>query len=462
MKKSLLAVAAMTAFAGAAQAQSSVTVYGILDVGYVASNYNGTSITANAANVGNAASGSTGGLNGKQITAGFGQSAESTSRIGFKGNEDLGGGTSAIFTLELGLSPNSNGAATSGDSAAKTLVSTPAAFGQNNRQAFVGLKKNGIGSATIGTQYTPLFDVQSQTDAAGNNNLVGNMVYSGNLQSSTGSYNQGLAPYGGSTANQNLNGDNGAYTTRTSNAFKFQSERMAGFAGQLFYAQANQTNNITGAQGASANGGNVGGTNNNTAWGVNADYVWNKLQVVAAYQGIKSWNPSAYATQTYATSTFAAGTADSFGNNSSDQQGYAAAVYDFGILKTYLQYVNRKGTSLMDSSYTTTRSATQIGVKGNLTPVVTAYATMGAGNSAYYGQSLATNKFRGFQVGVDYFLSKRTNLYVAGGGFNQSGNGSAALSATANSASPTNGSGTNAGMTGISASNYAVGIRHTF
>jgi predicted porin len=38
MKKSLLAVAAMTAFAGAAQAQSSVTVYGILDVGYIGSN----------------------------------------------------------------------------------------------------------------------------------------------------------------------------------------------------------------------------------------------------------------------------------------------------------------------------------------------------------------------------------------------------------------------------------------
>jgi len=34
MKKSLFALAAMGAFAGAAQAQSSVTVYGILDVGY--------------------------------------------------------------------------------------------------------------------------------------------------------------------------------------------------------------------------------------------------------------------------------------------------------------------------------------------------------------------------------------------------------------------------------------------
>ena len=38
MKKSLLAVAALGAFASAAQAQSSVTVYGILDVGYIGGN----------------------------------------------------------------------------------------------------------------------------------------------------------------------------------------------------------------------------------------------------------------------------------------------------------------------------------------------------------------------------------------------------------------------------------------
>ena len=54
MKKSLLAVAAMTAFAGAAQAQSSVTVYGILDVGLVGSSYQGVSVGANSANTNNA------------------------------------------------------------------------------------------------------------------------------------------------------------------------------------------------------------------------------------------------------------------------------------------------------------------------------------------------------------------------------------------------------------------------
>lgn len=445
MKKSLLAIAAMTAFAGAAQAQSSVTVYGILDVGFINTNYSGTSVAANAANVGNAALNAAGGATQKQTTNGFGQSAESTSRIGFKGSEDLGGGLSGIFTLELGLSPNSNGAAASGTDASTTAISTPAVFGQINRQTFVGVKKSGLGTVTIGTQYTPLFDVQSITDAAGNNNLVGNAVYSGAAQSATGSFNQGLSPYAGNVDKQSLNVDTGAYTTRTSNALKLQSDRFAGFAGQLFYAQANQNTTQTGANFAGASGG----TNNNTAWGVNGDYVWNKLQVVAAYQGLKSYDPSAGVAQTVAKSTLAGGTADSFGNNMTDSQFYTAATYDFGLLKAYYQFITRKASSVQDSSYYTKRMANQIGVKSQLTPVISAYATYGLTNSAYWGQGLTAANGRTFQVGVDYFLSKRTNLYVAGGAVNQSSNGTVAAGTT------------NIGA-GSSASNYAVGVRHTF
>ena len=73
MKKSLLAVAAMSAFAGAAQAQSSVTVYGILDVGYVGGHTRNT--TTNPVN--------------NTVYNGFsGTGAEQTSRLGFKGVED--------------------------------------------------------------------------------------------------------------------------------------------------------------------------------------------------------------------------------------------------------------------------------------------------------------------------------------------------------------------------------------
>jgi len=111
MKKSLLAVAAIGAFASAAQAQSSVTVYGILDVGYIGSNTRAANGTTVAKSTGNA----------------FSSSAEQTSRLGFKGVEDLGGGTSAFFTLETTVTPNAT-----------------TAFG-GTRQAFVGLQKNGLG-----------------------------------------------------------------------------------------------------------------------------------------------------------------------------------------------------------------------------------------------------------------------------------------------------------------------------
>ena len=462
MKKSLLAIAAMTAFAGAAQAQSSVTVYGILDVGFVGSQYNGTAVQANAANTNNASAGANGSATQKQTTAGFGQSAESTSRIGFKGSEDLGGGTQAIFTMELGLSPDSNGAAASGTAVASTAISTPAVFGQMNRQTFLGLHKDGVGAATIGTQYTPLFDVQSQTDAAGNNNLVGNAVYSGNLQSATGTYNQGLGPYsaGTTTVSDSLGAAAGAYVTRMSNAIKFQSDRIAGFAGQLYYAQTNQSTtqtlpNFGGTTGAigvpskttdSVPAVSPGGVNNNTAFGVNGDYQWNKLRVVAAYQQIRSYDPSAASAPTTATATIANGSADNFGFNANDQQTYAAATYDFGILKGYAQYITRKVSAVQDANYGSQRSAYQLGARSQITPTISVYATYGMGKASYWQAGTAFANFRTAQLGTDYNLSKRTNLYVAYGSFNQSSNGSSGATF----------------VTSTSGMNYAAGIRHTF
>lgn len=73
MKKSLLALAVLGAFAGAAQAQTGVTVYGVVDLGLSKSN-NGTTTSM---------------VNGDN------------SRLGFKGSEDLGGGLSANFQYEM-------------------------------------------------------------------------------------------------------------------------------------------------------------------------------------------------------------------------------------------------------------------------------------------------------------------------------------------------------------------------
>lgn len=87
MKKVLAAVGLIAASTGAVQAQSSVTVYGIIDAGYVG----GNSRVVNPIT----------GIQTKSTVNQFGQNAESSSRLGFKGNEDLGGGTSAFLPLKF-------------------------------------------------------------------------------------------------------------------------------------------------------------------------------------------------------------------------------------------------------------------------------------------------------------------------------------------------------------------------
>jgi predicted porin len=127
MKKSLLAVAAMGAFASAAQAQSSVTVYGILDVGFQGV----TTRSPISSTLNNPTK--------QNITRFSGEGAESTSRLGFRGNEDLGGGTSAFFTVEFALNPTD------------VTLSGQRGNGLANRQSFVGLAQKGVGRAAMGT-----------------------------------------------------------------------------------------------------------------------------------------------------------------------------------------------------------------------------------------------------------------------------------------------------------------------
>ena len=164
MKKSLLAIAAMTAFAGAAQAQSSITVYGILDVGVIGQtntgNLNSTASTVPAALAG---TNTTGGSTVKPGTAfGVTGNGETMSRLGFKGSEDLGGGTKAIFTLEQGFNPatgelGNTGILNQGKSA--NISGDSSIQGQLfNRGAFVGLSNDKFGTLTAGRQQNLMLD----------------------------------------------------------------------------------------------------------------------------------------------------------------------------------------------------------------------------------------------------------------------------------------------------------------
>lgn len=121
MKKTLLMAATLGAFAGTAQAQGSVTLYGVLDQSFGWQN-----------NVG-----------GKSLVN-TSSGARQGSRWGLRGTEDLGGGLKAIFVLENGFDLG-NGQALQG----KRM------FG---RQAYVGLSSDTFGTLTLGRQYDALVD----------------------------------------------------------------------------------------------------------------------------------------------------------------------------------------------------------------------------------------------------------------------------------------------------------------
>lgn len=122
MKKSLLALAVLGAFAGVAQAQTSVTIYGSFDAGVRSAQ------DQDAAGHSRTTMSSTGTYN--------------SNRLGFKGVEDLGGGLNAHFTLETGFNSGSG------------AVADSARF--FNRSAFVGLGGQ-WGSIDLGRQYTVAF-----------------------------------------------------------------------------------------------------------------------------------------------------------------------------------------------------------------------------------------------------------------------------------------------------------------
>ncbi|CAM8768684.1 hypothetical protein NCM_01679 [Burkholderia pseudomallei] len=135
MKKHVISAAALLAFAAPVFAQSSVTLYGVIDEGF---NYT-SNVNVNGV-----------GKSNYQLASGFVQG----SRWGLRGSEDLGGGLKAIFTLENGFDVN-NG----------RLGQGGRMFG---RQAFVGLSHAQYGSLTLGRQYDSLVDYLAPLTANGN------------------------------------------------------------------------------------------------------------------------------------------------------------------------------------------------------------------------------------------------------------------------------------------------------
>jgi predicted porin len=156
MKKVLLAATISSLFAVAAHAQSSVTLYGVIDAGVVYAN--------NSHTPGTASSGQSWGVGSGNV---------SNTLWGLKGSEDLGGGMHAIFKLEDGFNVN-NGA----------FTQSSEIFG---RQAYVGLQSNQYGTVTLGKQYDSTVDYLAPLSEAGQglgNNLAAHPFDNDNLDNS--------------------------------------------------------------------------------------------------------------------------------------------------------------------------------------------------------------------------------------------------------------------------------------
>jgi hypothetical protein len=190
---------------------------------------------------------------------------------------------------------------------------------------------------------------------------------------------------------------------------------------------------------------------NNEALGLGINYVWQKLNVDLAMTSSKQetfLGTTATAAALPAVSTSQGVINNVMGTNIGILTNYAGATYDFGILKAYAQYINTKYTSNLNSNVYLQRSAQQIGVRGNWTPKIQSWGSVGNGsytgpNAVAVGTSQASGKadFTGYQLGTNYILSKRTNLYAIFGSTQSSTNGA---------------------ITAEGASSYGVGMRHTF
>ena len=181
MKKSLLALAVLGAFAGAASAQSSVTLYGLVDMGVMRT----SSGTSNAANDG---VGNRGEWNLKQGAA---------SRLGVRGSEDLGGDLKANFQIEHRFNPD-------------TGTQTNANVFWHGR-SYVSLSSN-VGTVYLGREFVPAFWVAAAGDPWGWDNI-------GQL-----GQNYTFAAYGSA---------DGATSIRNANTVGLKTANYGGFSAEL-------------------------------------------------------------------------------------------------------------------------------------------------------------------------------------------------------------------------------------
>jgi predicted porin len=428
MKKSLIAVAVLGAFAGAAHADDTVTVYGVIDAAIrynTNANYNTATNTAGS-------------------YTGFSQGLFNGSRFGVKGEEKLDNGMKAIYDLEAGV-----------------VLGTGASDQQGQlfgRQAWAGLSDETYGSLTLGRQYGNFSGAIGTGDVFGE--LHGNEVYSG----SAGMVNGATSPNQGDTASENgfaygLSGyrwDNSILYANKIDSIKFslmhsfqgqtssannqvsgQAETMNSFAVGYVSDSFNATVGWQKESNAAANANSNGATPTHTDVGIGANYLYGEKAEFGGRNGVYGY---------YMSSKFDAGfqriglqTNSEFSFNGTTNILFSAR--QDKVLSLSTNYYVTPRTNLIVAYFHD--SASNV-----LDPTAQAAAVAAAG-----GTSGSRN---GFILTGDYYLSKNTDSYLMvahtsfkGALIGNSNGGNATLNATP-------------GVGPSSVNTAMLGLRHRF
>ena len=394
MKKLLIASAALAMVAGTAQAQSSVTVYGVLDIGVSDVKNESTTNSVTTAS--------------KITNTGNGDGSLATSRLGFRGTEDLGKGRKANFQLEYDLTDAGTGSTRANGAAASTTTqaagTTYAMLGA--RYSWVGLEDAKLGQLRLGQQETTMHSVFTAGLAGGANNATGSIYSSSDTVNSISDISARARPY----------------DVFVSRAITYISPKIAGVTLEVQSANYKTSAGTPGAL-----------TDLRVALNAaSLKYSFGKLNLAAAMQTTKV--DSAATT-----------------NDVNTRDGEAlSANYDFGVVRAFAVYSTDKQTQFAGVRHDT--KATELGLQLPLGKTML-WASMFDGDrkgtgltTAADAQGLATRNadLAGYQVGVRNDLSKRTAVYAIYG--KQEIKGTAAENNTNKLES-----------TGVS-----VGVRHSF
>ncbi len=353
MKKLLIAAAAMTVVAGA-QAQSSVTVYGLLDMGYTSISTTNTPrasgqepYTVKAVQTGN-------------------QGRMSGSRLGLRGTEDLGGGLAASFVVEFGIDAGeqANG------------------IGNGTRLGFIDLSSKTLGSVTLGRQVSSTKFVNDSFTVFGNPNFTTGYVTGAGLSTSTTSQTTGGYAAASNAATQGGLGNANA-GERISNLVHYTTPSFNGLVATIGTYETTTDNSGTAAI--------VVGDANGKGSDAGVRYTAGAFALAVGYNKYETTNGT-------------------LANNYSvdNTQTSIGASYDLRVAKLFVTNNSRDyktASTTIDFKDTTVGISVPMG-KTNL------IASYSDGDDSSTTQK---SDKKGFQVGAVYSLSKRTNAYAVYG-----------------------------------------------